>query len=81
MIKFIIIAVVAFVVGAFGWAQVIGSLQNIGVSKRFLITLLIWLIILGAVAYTAIVFFDGLWPLCISYAATLLMVLSAGKIE
>lgn len=41
---FIVVAVVAFVVGIFGFAQIIGSLRT--KQKNFLLPIIIWLAIL-----------------------------------
>lgn len=41
---FIVVAVVAFVVGIFGFAQIIGSLRSR--QKNFLLPIIIWLAIL-----------------------------------
>jgi hypothetical protein len=41
---FIVVAVVAFVVGIFGFAQIIGSLRTR--QKNFLLPIIIWLAIL-----------------------------------
>ena len=51
MMKFIIIATIAWLVGVFGWAQIIGSIQNIRTRKNLLFTLMLWIIIMVAGAY------------------------------
>lgn len=81
MLKFIIIAVIAWVVGVFGWAQVIGSVQNIKERPNLWLTLILWNAILIIVAYIVTTKFAGLVPLGIGYIISLIQVLSSGKIE
>lgn len=86
MLKFIIILVLAWLVGVFGWAQIIGCLQRIpsrkgGLVGMLLFTLVLWLAIMGVGAYFAITKFDGLIPLLIGYGVSFVMVISKGKIE
>lgn len=81
MLKFIIIAAIAWVVGVFGWAQVIGSVQNIKERPNLWLTLILWNAILIIVAYIVTTKFEGLVPLGIGYIISLIQVLSSGKIE
>lgn len=81
MLKFIIIAAIAWVVGVFGWAQVIGSVQNIKERPNLWLTLILWIAILTIVAYIVTTKFAGLVPLGIGYIISLIQVLSSGKIE
>lgn len=81
MLKFIIIAAIAWVVGVFGWAQVIGSVQNIKERPNLWLTLILWIAILIIVAYIVTTKFAGLVPLGIGYIISLIQVLSSGKIE
>lgn len=81
MLKFIIIVAIAWVVGVFGWAQVIGSVQNIKERPNLWLTLILWIAILIIVAYIVTTKFAGLVPLGIGYIISLIQVLSSGKIE
>ncbi len=81
MLKFIIIAAIAWIVGVFGWAQVIGSIQNIKERPNLWLTLILWAVILLVVTYIVITKFAGLVPLAIGYVISLVQVLSSGKIE
>lgn len=81
MLKFVIIAAIAWIVGVFGWAQVIGSVQNIKERPNLRLTLILWVAILIIVAYIVITKFAGLAPLGIGYIISLIQVLSSGKIE
>ncbi len=81
MLKFVIIAAIAWIVGVFGWAQVIGSVQNIKERPNLWLTLILWVAILIIVAYIVITKFAGLAPLGIGYIISLIQVLSSGKIE
>lgn len=80
MLKFIIILVLAFLVGSFGWSQIIGSLQR-GLRGPFLFTFFLWIAIIAVGAYFAIAKFEGLIPLLIGYGASLIFALKQGKIE
>ncbi len=81
MLKFIVVAVIAWIVGVFGWSQIIGSLQNLSARKGLLFTMLLWIVIMGAGAYVAIVKFAAVWPLVIGYGIALVQTLSAGRIS
>ena len=81
MLKFIIVAVIAWLVGVFGWAQIIGSIQNLKIRKNLLFTLVLWIVLLSSGAYFAIVTFDSLWALIVGYAISFAQIISSGKIE
>jgi len=81
MLKFIIVAVIAWLVGVFGWAQIIGSIQNLKIRKNLLFTLVLWIVLMGIGAYFAIVTFDSLWALIVGYAISFVQIISSGKIE
>ena len=81
MLKFIIVAVIAWLVGVFGWAQIIGSIQNLKIRKNLLFTLVLWIVLLSSGAYFAIVTFDSLWALIVGYAISFVQLISSGKIE
>lgn len=81
MLKFIIIAAIAWIVGVFGWAQVIGSIQNIKERPNLWSTLILWAVILLVVAYIVVTKFAGLMPLAIGYIISLIQILNSGKIE
>ena len=81
MLKFVIIAAIAWIVGVFGWAQVIGSVQNIKERPNLWLTLILRVAILIIVAYIVITKFAGLAPLGIGYIISLIQVFSSGKIE
>lgn len=81
MLKFIIVAVIAWLVGVFGWAQIIGSIQNLKIRKNLLFTLVLWIVLLSSGAYFAIVTFDSLWALIVGYAISFVQIISSGKIE
>ena len=81
MVKFILIAVIAWLVGVFGWAQIIGSIQNLRVRKNLLFTLILWAIIMSVAAYFAIATFNGLWALVVGYSISFIQIISSGKVE
>lgn len=81
MLKFIIVAVIAWLVGVFGWAQIIGSIQNLKIRKNLLFTLVLWIVLLSSGAYFAIVTFDSPWALIVGYAISFVQIISSGKIE
>lgn len=81
ILKLIIIAILSWLIGVFGWSQVFGSLQNIKVRRSLLFTLILWMIILGVIAYIAIVHFKGTWALLAGYLVSLIQVLCSGKIQ
>ena len=81
MIKFIIILIIAWIVGVWGWAQIIGSIQNLSVRKNLIYTLILWVVIMAIGAYFAICTFDGLWALVIGYGISFLQIASSGRVE
>ena len=81
MLKFIIVAVIAWFVGVLGWAQIIGSIQNLGIRKNLLFTLMLWIIIMVAGAYFAIATFNSVWALVAGYGISFVQIIRSGKIE
>lgn len=81
MIKFIIIAAIAWLVGVFGWAQIIGSLQNLDERKGLLFTLILWAAIMGGFALVAISKFNSIGALALGYAVSFIQVKGQGNIE
>ncbi len=79
--KFIIVAVLAWLVGVIGWAQIIGSLQNLYIRKNLLFTLILWIVIMALGAYFAIVKFNSLWALITGYIISFVQICSAGRIQ
>ena len=77
---FIVVELVAMIVGAFGWSQIIGSFQNFNAGRIF--TILLWIFIIVGVRYLCIHFFPNqIIALYIGYGLTLIFTLQAGKIE
>lgn len=81
MFKFIIVAVIAWLVGVFGWAQIIGSIQNIRIRKNLLFTLILWTIIMVAGSYFAVATFNSAWALVVGYGISFVQIIRSGKIE
>ena len=81
MLKFIIVAVIAWFVGVLGWAQIIGSIQNLRIRKNLLFTLILWIIIMVAGAYFAITTFNSVWALVAGYGISFVQIIRSGKIE
>lgn len=81
MMKFILIAAIAWLVGVWGWAQIIGSIQNVRIRKNLWFTLLLWTIIMVAGAYLAIVVFDSVWALVIGYGISFVQIICSGRIK
>ncbi len=81
MIKFFIIIIISWLVGVFGWAQIIGCIQNIFYRKSLVLPLILWVIIMCVVAFLAISVFDSMIALIIGYIISLIQALFTGKIE
>ena len=79
----IVVAIVSWLVGIFGWAQIIGSLQNAKSRGPLmtLITIIIWICVLGGIAYFGIVKLGCKVALIIGYAVSLVMIVGKGRIE
>lgn len=81
MFKFILIGAAAWIIGVFGWAQIIGSLQNVDQRKGLLLTMIIWIAIMVAVGYVAVVKLDSTWALAVGYFVSFIQVKGQGIIE
>lgn len=84
--RFVIFAVILFIswiIGICGWAQIIGGLQNL--KSRgciMLVTITIWLVIIGLTLLIVLKFFDSyIWAWIIGMAISFLKILTSGKIE
>lgn len=81
---FIVVLAVAFVIGVFGFCQIIGSFQDFhirGVGMTAF-TIILWAVILIASFFAAKSFFaDQLIAYYIGTGASFLMSLKAGKIQ
>lgn len=84
MIIFAVIGIICYVAGVFGFAQIVGSLQNVayrGIGAT-LFTIILWLAILGGGVWIVLAFFKTyLWAMILGYGISLLQVLCAGKIR
>ncbi len=83
VIGFAVLAV-SWLVGVFGFSQIIGSLQNLKVRHPGMsaFTIIIWVVILAAVCFVVHRFFVGYRILYyIGTGISFLLVLSAGKIQ
>ncbi len=80
MFVMIIAAFVAWVIGVWGWAQILGSLQNMGQRGGLFFTLVLWIAIMGGGLYLA----SGLGylvPFLVGYALSFIQVSRTGRIE
>lgn len=79
-IIWILVLAASFFLGVFGFCQIIGSLQT--KQRGFLITIMIWVVILGGLYLLARKLIpEKITALYVGYAISLVMSLSAGKIE
>ena len=77
---FIVVAVVAFVVGIFGFAQIIGSLRT--KQKNFLLPIIIWLAILvGEFFLARLIVINYMNAFYIGTGISLIIILLQKKIE
>lgn len=80
----IFVGIVAYVIGIFGWAQIIGSFQNIkqrGLGMTFF-TILIWVgIIFGAFLISKSFFSNQLLGFYLGIIISFVQIIFAGKIE
>lgn len=82
-IIFIAILIVSWLIGVFGWAQIIGGFQNLkSRGPKMLITVLIWAIIIAATFIVVWKFFSSsILAWIIGMVVSLIQVLRQGKIE
>lgn len=81
MLQFVIIAAVCWMIGVWGWAQIVGSLQNIAVRKNLIFTMILWIVVMGLGAYFAVMKFNGLVPMLVGYGISLVQILGSGRIS
>jgi uncharacterized membrane protein YidH (DUF202 family) len=76
------IGLASFFLGIWGWAQVIGSIQNIRKRPSLIISLLLWLAILfGGYLVVAKLLAGYLTALYVGYGISLVVILFQGKIR
>lgn len=68
MLTFIICLVLAAFVGIYGWAQIVGSIQHMKEQKYLIITLILWALLMYAVAYIMTTQHNSLIACLIGYA-------------
>lgn len=82
IISFIGVLIPAFILGIFGFCQIIGSFQNINERPGLWGTILLWIAILGAGALFVVKYIPGQkFAMIIGYAASFITALGQGKIE
>ena len=83
VVIFILVAIGAWLIGVFGWAQIIGSLQNLKIRvARMLLPLLLWLgIIVGTFFLVFKLLPTKIWAWVIGMGISLIQVLLQGKIK
>lgn len=81
MLKFVIFTVVTFLLGAFGFPQVIGSFQHLSEKKAYFFTMFLWAVLLLYVGYVSIFRYGQIWALLIGYGFSLFYALKSGKIK
>jgi hypothetical protein len=84
ILMFIIVLAVAFVIGVFGFCQIIGSFQNIHIRGIGItaFTVILWAVILIAEFFVAKSFFaDQMIAYYIGTVVSFIMSLQAGKIQ
>lgn len=82
-VVFLLVLAGSWLVGVFGWAQIIGSFQNLKTrGPKMFITIIIWLAILGLSFWLVIRFLPSdIWAWVIGMIISFLQVLRQGKIE
>ena len=82
-VLFIVIAAISWLVGVFGWAQIIGGFQHLKTRGGVIvITILLWTVIIAATFFVVFKFFQAdIWAWVIGMAVSFVQVLRTGKIE
>ncbi len=82
-VVFLLVLAGSWLVGVFGWAQIIGGFQNLKTrGPKMFITIIIWLAILGLSFWLVIRFLPSdIWAWVIGMIISFLQVLRQGKIE
>lgn len=82
MILWVVIGFASFFLGVFGFAQIIGSCQNLKANKGYWITIILWSAILaGGFFLVRSVSHSNLSALYIGYAVSFVIMLGQGKIH
>ncbi len=80
-VVFIVVVVIAWVVGVIGFSQIIGAIQNMKERPGLLMPMLLWILILaGGFFLEHYLLPEQPLPLIIGYAASFITVLAQGKV-
>ncbi len=80
-LAFVLVILIAWVVGVIGFSQIIGSLQNMKDRPGLLMPMLLWILILaGGFFLEHYLFPENPLPVILGYAASFITVLAQGKI-
>ena len=84
-VTMILVGIAGWVIGLFGWAQIIGSIQHAaerGATKTF-ITIVLWIVILAVFAglFWKVFLTDYITAFLIGYAISLVMILMHGNVD
>ncbi|SFU96344.1 hypothetical protein [Butyrivibrio sp. M55] len=79
---FLVVLLVSWGIGVVGWAQIIGSIQNIRVRPNLIITIIIWGIIIAGSFFIVRFFFESkMLAWAIAMVVSFVQVFKQGKIE
>lgn len=79
---FLVVLLVSWVIGVVGWAQIIGSIQNIRVRPNLIIAIIIWGIIIAGSFFIVKSFFSSkMLAWAIAMVLSFIQVFKQGKIE
>ena len=83
VVIFILVLIGSWLIGVFGWAQIIGSIQNLSTrGGKMLFTLFLWVGIIGVTLFLVLKFLPAkIWAWIIGMAISLIQVLLQGKIQ
>ena len=84
IVLFVVVLAVSFIIGTFGFSQIIGSLQNVGVRGIgvTLFTIILWgAVIVGSFFLMKHIQPDKTLPFLIGMGASFIAVLSQGRIS
>ena len=79
MLSFLLVFIAALVIGTLAFAQIIGSIKHFGEKKTYLLTLILWSVLVIYLAYAAISRFHQAFAVFAAYAVALIAVLRDNK--
>lgn len=83
IVIFVVILLISYFIGVFGWTQIVGGFQNLKTrGSKMIITIVLWAAIIGGSFYLVFRFFrNDIWAWAIPMVISFIQVIKSGRIE